>query len=66
MNSLIVVPAMVGMRIHIHRGDKFMPIDIIPEMLGHKFGEFALTRARAKHTKSGVGATKGSKSKSKK
>ncbi len=64
--DLIVVPAMVGMRIHIHRGDKFVPIDIIPEMLGHKFGEFALTRAKIQHTKAGVGATKGSKSKSKK
>lgn len=64
--DLVVVPAMVGMRIHIHRGDKFVPIDIVGEMLGHKFGEFALTRAKAQHTKAGVGATKGSKSKSKK
>ncbi|MEN7982019.1 MAG: ribosomal protein S19 family protein [Nanoarchaeota archaeon] len=61
--DLIVVPAMIGMRIHIHRGDKFIPIDILGEMLGHKFGEFAPTRARAQHTKAGVGATKGSKSK---
>lgn len=49
--DLIVVPAMIGMRIHIHRGNIFVPIDIIPEMLGHKFGEFAPTRARAKHVK---------------
>lgn len=49
--DLLVVPAMIGMRIHIHRGDKFVPIDIIEEMLGHKFGEFALTRARAQHIK---------------
>lgn len=64
--DLIVVPEMIGMRIHIHRGDKFVPIDITPEMLGHKFGEFAPTRARIQHTKAGVGATKGSKHKSKK
>ena len=66
LRDLIVVPSMIGMRIHIHSGNKFVPIDIIPEMLGHKFGEFAPTRARIQHTKSGVGATKGSKSKSKK
>lgn len=66
LRDLIVVPQMIGMRIHIHSGNKFAPIDIIPEMLGHKFGEFAPTRARIQHTKAGVGATKGSKSKSKK
>jgi small subunit ribosomal protein S19 len=63
--DLIVVPAMIEMRIHIHSGNKFVPIDIIPEMLGHKFGEFAPTRAKAKHVKAGVGATKGTKSKAK-
>jgi len=35
-------------------------------MLGHKFGEFSLTRGKIKHSKAGVGATKGSKHKSKK
>ena len=49
--DLVVVPAMIGMRIYIHAGNKFTPVDIIPEMLGHKFGEFALTRAKAKHVK---------------
>jgi small subunit ribosomal protein S19 len=35
-------------------------------MLGHRFGEFSLTRNKVKHSSAGVGATKGSKSKSKK
>jgi len=64
--DLIVVPSMVGMRIQIYNGNKFVPIEIIGEMLGHTFGEFAPTRARIQHSKSGVGATKGSKSKAKK
>ncbi len=64
--DLIVVPAMVGMRIQIHNGNKFIPVDVTGEMLGHKFGEFAPTRARIQHTKAGVGATKGSRAKSKK
>jgi ribosomal protein S19 len=34
-------------------------------MLGHRLGEFALTRKIAKHTKAGVGATKSSASKKK-
>ncbi len=64
--TLVVVPELVGMRIQIYNGRAFTPVDLKWNMLGHKFGEFAPTRARIKHGKSGVGATKGSKSKSKK
>ena len=64
--DLIVVPEMVGMKISIHNGKAFVPVQITEEMLGHKFGEFAPTRGRIKHGKAGVGATKGTKSKSKK
>jgi len=64
--DLIIVPEMIGMKIQIHNGRNFLPIEIIEEMLGHKFGEFSLTRAKIKHGKSGVGATKGTKHKAKK
>ncbi len=64
--TMVVVPELVGMRVQIYNGRAFTPIDLKWDMLGHKFGEFAPTRARIKHGKSGVGATKGSKSKSKK
>ena len=59
--DLIVVPEMVGWKIHIHRGNSFEPVEITGEMLGHKLGEFAMTRKKANHSKTGVGATKGSK-----
>ena len=64
--DLVVVPKLVGMKISIYNGHKFIPVEITGEMLGHKFGEFAPTRARIKHGKAGVGATKGSRAKSKK
>lgn len=64
--DLVVVPEMVGMRIQIYNGKIFISVDVVGEMLGHKFGEFALTRTRVKHSKAGVGATKGTKHKSKK
>jgi small subunit ribosomal protein S19 len=64
--DLIVVPEMIDMKIYIYNGNKFMPIEIKKEMLGHKFGEFAPTRNRVKHSKAGVGATKGTKHKAKK
>ena len=64
--ELIVVPEMVGMKISIHNGRNFEPTQITGEMLGHRFGEFAMTRNKVKHSKAGIGATKGSKFKSKK
>jgi len=64
--DLVIVPGLVGMRVYVHNGRIFAPVDIVGEMLGHVLGEFALTRGRIKHGKSGVGATKGTKHKSKK
>ena len=64
--DLVIVPDLVGMKISIYNGHNFVPIIVTEEMLGHKFGEFAPTRARIKHGKAGVGATKGTRSKSKK
>ncbi len=63
---IVIVPQMIGMKIQVYNGKEFVPIDIVGEMLGHRLGEFALTRTRTKHGKAGVGATKGSKHKSKK
>lgn len=64
--DLVVVPQMIGMKISIYNGNNFVPVDIAGEMLGHKFGEFAPTRGRVKHGSAGVGATKGTRAKSKK
>ena len=64
--DLVIVPKMIGMKLYIYNGKNFVMVEVIGEMLGHKFGEFAPTRARIKHGKAGVGATKGSRSKSKK
>lgn len=64
--DLIIVPSMVGMKISVYDGKTFVPIEITGEMLGHSFGEFAPSRGKVRHGSAGVGATKGSKHKSKK
>ena len=64
--DLVVVPKMVGMKLQIYNGKTFVPTEVVIEMLGHKFGEFAPTRTRVKHGSAGVGSTKGTKSKAKK
>ena len=48
--EMIVVPVMVGKTIFVHNGKVFQKIDITDQMLGHRLGEFSLTRKIAKHT----------------
>ena len=45
-----VVPQMVGLTFAIHNGRKFIPVFITEQMVGHKLGEFALTRTFHGHT----------------
>ena len=42
-------PEMVGHTIAVHNGRKFVPIYISENMVGHKLGEFALTRTFRGH-----------------
>ena len=44
--SLKVVEKLVGIRLRVYNGKEFIPLLILPEMLGHKLGEFVPTRAR--------------------
>ncbi|WP_343128138.1 30S ribosomal protein S19 [Buchnera aphidicola (Takecallis taiwana)] len=44
-----IFPNMVGMTIAIHNGRQHIPIFITEEMVGHKLGEFALTRTYRGH-----------------
>ena len=40
----MVSPAMVGLTIAVHNGRDHVPLYITENMVGHKLGEFALTR----------------------
>ena len=44
-----ITPEMVGFTIAIHNGKKHMPTLITENMVGHKMGEFALTRKFISH-----------------
>lgn len=59
--DMIVLPELVGRTLRIYDGKEFQQITIMPEMIGHYLGEFALTRKGVKHTGPGVGATRSSK-----
>src|SRR5437763_14505273 len=43
-------PEMVGHTLAVHNGRKFVPVYISENMVGHKLGEFALTRTFKGHS----------------
>ncbi len=58
--DMIILPEMVDKNILVHNGKSFENILILPEMLGHRLGEYSLTRKRVAHSSPGVGATRSS------
>lgn len=40
----IISPDFVGLTIAVHNGNKFIPVYVTENMVGHKLGEFAPTR----------------------
>ena len=59
--DMIILPEMIGQTIEIHNGKGFVSVELQPETVGHRFGEFAPTRSRVSHGSAGVGATRSSK-----
>ncbi|MEE9323177.1 MAG: 30S ribosomal protein S19 [Candidatus Aenigmarchaeota archaeon] len=59
--EMIILPEMVWIKIGVHNGKEYVPVEITPEMLGHRLGEFVLTRRGVKHSAPGFGATRSSK-----
>jgi len=60
LRQLVIVPGMIGYDIGIHNGKEFVKIRIAPEMLGHRLGEFSVTRGKVEHGAPGIGATRSS------
>ena len=46
----MVLPDMVGLTIAVHNGRQHVPILISENMVGHKLGEFAVTRTFKGHS----------------
>src|ERR1043166_1859504 len=47
----MIIPEMLGHTIAVHDGRKHVPVFITEAMVGHKLGEFALTRTSKGHEK---------------
>ncbi len=48
-----IFPDFIGHTIAVHNGKDFIPVYITEEMVGHKLGEFALTRKFGGHAGQG-------------
>lgn len=60
LRHFVIIPQMVGLKFQIYKGNSFENLDIQPEMIGHRLGEYVLTRKQVKHGKAGIGSTKSS------
>lgn len=67
LRDLIILPEMVGQKFGVYAGGakgegaKWIPVEIKPEMIGHRLGEFAIPIKRVQHSAPGIGASKSSK-----
>ena len=54
-----ILPQFVGLTFQVHNGNKFIPVTVSEDMVGHKLGEFAPTRTFHGHSAGDKKATKG-------
>lgn len=45
-----ITPDFVGLNFNVHNGRSFVPVYVTENMVGHKIGEFALTRKFKSHS----------------
>ncbi len=45
-----IIPEMVGHTLAVHNGKKFIPVYVTENMVGHKLGEFSMTRQFKGHS----------------
>lgn len=60
LRNLVIVPKMIGMTIYVYNGKQYIQVKIVGEMLGHRLGEFSVTRGKVTHGAPGIGATRSS------
>jgi small subunit ribosomal protein S19 len=60
VRDLVILPEMVGYTIAVYNGKEFVPVRIVPEMIGHYLGEFSHTTKIVQHGEPGLKATRSS------
>jgi small subunit ribosomal protein S19 len=60
VRDMIILPEMVGAKIHVHNGKEFVGVEMKAGMIGHYLGEFAITNKPVRHGTPGIGASRSS------
>ncbi|MCE4600549.1 MAG: 30S ribosomal protein S19 [Desulfurococcales archaeon] len=60
VRDMVILPEMVGYTIAVYNGKEFVPVRIVPEMIGHYLGEFSHTTKIVTHGEPGLKATRSS------
>ena len=60
--DMVIMPMFAGKMIKVHNGKEFVNVNVEKDMIGHRLGEFALTRHKVEHSAPGIGATRSSAS----
>jgi len=55
--SSTILPQFIGLTFGVYNGQKFIPVAVTDNMVGHKFGEFSPTRQFSAHTVAGADKT---------
>ena len=58
--DLVIMPEMIGKKIHCYTGKEFKEININEKMVGHYLGEYAVSITPVRHGRPGIGASRSS------
>lgn len=61
VRDAVILPYWVGLKFGVYNGKEYRTVEITPERIGRRLGEFSHTTPPVKHSGPGVGATRGSK-----
>jgi len=61
VREAVILPSWIGLKFGVYNGKEFQTVEITPQMLGHRLGEFSYTTKEVRHSAPGIRATKGSK-----
>jgi small subunit ribosomal protein S19 len=60
LRDIVIVPRLVGFNVQVYNGKTYNEVRVSHLMIGHRLGEFAMTRSKVNHGAPGIGATKSS------
>jgi len=45
----VITPEMIGITFGVHNGREHLPVNVVEDMVGHRLGEFSLTKKFVRH-----------------